>query len=386
MSKLSALTNTWDTIKEVDLQPLRSEALQGVAITIIGASGSGRSTLAEQLRRMPLKPEVETNAPITILDFAESESLLDPDLVVLVVDSRKTNVTSESELILNLREKDSRFLVLINQFEDNPNASAIETWFKRKAEKVIHGSLLDPGFLERELSSAVMELLPDRLLSLGRHYPLFRVAIAHHLINDTCFTNAAYSFSTGVAEIVPVLNIPLTVTDMIILSKNQAFLVYKLGLALGLSTRWQDYLAEFGGILGSGFLWRQVARSLVGLVPLWGIAPKVAISYAGTFVVGHVVLQWYLTGRHLSAEQMRALYKGALGRGREVARRLAKKAPRPRLKLSRPRRFSLPKRGQVCPHCGRRIVKKAEFCHHCGKKLANDDPRGSEDAEVQRDE
>ena len=158
----------------------------------------------------------------------------------------------------------------------------------------------------------MIDSLPDLLLGLGRFFPLFRIPIAHYLINDTCFSNAAYAMSTGLAEIVAVLDIPITIADSIILTKSQAFLVYKLGLALGYSTRWQDYIAEFGGVLGGGFVWRQIARSLVGLIPVWGIIPKTGIAYAGTYVVGNVVLQWYLTGKQVSGKQMQQLYAQAL--------------------------------------------------------------------------
>ena len=173
------------------------------------------------------------------------------------------------------------------------------------------------NFIQRSLVPAILELLPDLHLALGRQFPLFRLTVAHQLINETCFSNTAYALSTGLAEIVPVLDIPLNVTDMIVLTKSQAFLVYKLGLALGFSTRWQDYLAEFGSVIGGGFLWRQLARSLVGLIPVWGIVPKVAVSYAGTYVVGNTVLQWYLTGRHLSPARCGSFISRPLPRGKE---------------------------------------------------------------------
>ena len=229
-------------------------------------------------------------------------------------------------------------------------------------------------------------------MALGRKFPIFRIPIAHYLINETCYTNAAYSLSTGLAEIIPVLTIPLTITDMIVLSKNQAFLVYKLGLTLGFSTRWQDYIAEFGGVLGSGFMWRQIARSLIGLVPLWGIIPKVGVAYAGTYVVGNVVLQWYITGRHLSKKQMQELYYRSLHQGKETARRILSRMPKirfprlklPRLKLRRLQRpsvrlprlpsFSSRKKRQAkamvasqeCPECGRLSAEDAVLCQYCG--------------------
>jgi uncharacterized protein (DUF697 family) len=39
--------------------------------------------------------------------------------------------------------------------------------------------------------------------------------------------------STSLAELVPVLNIPFTIADMVVITKAQAFLVYRLGLSLG---------------------------------------------------------------------------------------------------------------------------------------------------------
>jgi uncharacterized protein (DUF697 family) len=318
--------------------------------------------------------------------------------VVLLVDSRKTDFTREAELSRLWAGANKPLLVCINRFEDDDTALVIKAWVNWKSRRVVDGSILDIQFLTGQFASAVIDLLPGKHLALGRYFPLFRVPVAHHLINDTCLTNTAYSFSTGIAEIIPVLNIPLTVTDMFVLSKNQAFLVYKLGLALGLSTRWQDYVAEFGGVLGSGFMWRQLARSLVSLVPLWGILPKVSVTYAGTYVVGQVVLQWYLTGRHLSREQIRLLYSRALTRGKELGRNLMHRMPRlrlPRLKLPRlpslrlPRpglpRLGLPrprlirtKRRQLpapadmlaCPQCGRSNAPDASYCQYCGKKLS----------------
>jgi uncharacterized protein (DUF697 family) len=234
---------------------------------------------------------------------------------------------------------------------------------------VIYGSVNDTNFLLNQFALLVIDMLPDRLLSLGRHFPLFRSAIANHLINETCFSNATYSLSTGLAEIVPVFTLPLNLTDTIVLTKSQAFLVYKLGLALGFSTRWQDYVAEFGSVLGAGFVWRQVARSLIGLIPAWGLIPKVGVAYSGTYVVGHVVYQWYLNGRHISRAQMNALYSRAAESGRQLARRLTRRLPRPRLKMPARRKapkLPPPQSMRSCPNCKRPNNPDASFCQYCG--------------------
>ena len=384
MSIFSYLTNVWDILKEADLRPLRDQALRGVQIAIVGAPGSGRSTLADQLRADPSTPNQATDSPVLILDLESEAQASSADLIILMIDSRKSDTTKEQELVKAWHNAAKKVLVFINQMEPatttlssgvpgdiqaqgaqvklpqatppmdagndyalaapapQPLATRLDP--ARLKRGVVWGSALDHKFLTGRFAQATIELVPDNLLGLGRFFPLFRAPIAHYMINDACFTNAAYSFSTGLAEIIPILGIPIVLTDMVILTKNQLFMVYKLGLTFGFSTRWQDYVAEFGSVLGSGFVWRQLARSVIGLIPFWGIAPKTAIAYAGTYVVGNAVLQWYLTGRHLSKQQMRRVYDQALSRGKDVTHRLADK--RPKLRLKRPR-LSLPKPGAV---------------------------------------
>ena len=371
-----------EIVKEVDLKPLRQEALQGLNLAVIGAENSGRRTLAGQLRRDPGRESIYVDTPVTILGLSEPDLAASADLIILIMDARKGDFSREAELSRIWSGANKPVLVLINDFDGGERPKILRQWVDWKSRRVVDGSILDDNFLTGRFARAAISLLPDKLTALGRYYPLFRVPIAHHMINDTSLSNATYSFSTGIVEIIPVLNIPMTVTDMIVLTKNQAFLVYKLGLALGLSTEWQDYVTEFGGVLGSSFFWRQIARSLVGLVPLWGIVPKVGISYAGTYVVGNVILYWYLTGRHVSGDQMRALYSRAVERGRELGRELWRRLPGRgifRIRLPRPRLPGLPRqagrrdgrksRRNVCSACGKRNPKKVSYCGYCGEPL-----------------
>jgi uncharacterized protein (DUF697 family) len=383
MARFSFLTDTWSTIKEVDLRPLREQALKGVSIYIVGAPGSGRFTLADQMRRDPSRPELEAETPVTIMDLENGKQSEQADMIILMMDSRKADSSAEQELVKYWHNSGKRVLVFINQPDsDQPGENiAISPWTSHGKRRVVWGSVNDIDFLLGQFASTMIEILRDQLMTLGRNFPLFRVPIANYLINDTCFSNAAYALSTGLAETVAVLDIPIAVTDMIILSKNQAYLAYKLGLALGYSTRWQDYIAEFGSVLGGGFVWRQIARTLVGFIPVWGIVPKTAISYAGTYVVGHAILGWYLTGRHVSKKQLNQLYTQALARGRKIAGDLLDRIPHPRLpKLTRPNlprlpRPRLPRRrssadetvmsNKICQNCGQLSAPDASFCQYC---------------------
>jgi uncharacterized protein (DUF697 family) len=367
--------------------------MRGVHIAIIGDPGTGRTALADQMRRDPNQPQLSSDSPLMILELDSADQAENADLIILMVNSGKPEISREQELLQRWQNHAKRVLVFVNQSDIPRESLVVSPWTSQPWRRVVMGSPEDGRFLIEKFAPAVIEVLPEHLLALGRYFPLFRIPIAHHLINDTSLSNAAYAMSTGLAEVVAVLDIPITIADTIILTKAQAFLVYKLGLALGYSTRWQDYIGEFGGVLGSGFVWRQIARSLVGLIPIWGIVPKTAIAYSGTYMVGNVVLQWYLTGKHLTKKQIQQLSNQALDRGRFMARNLIARLPRihlpsPRLpgstrskpRLNPPRTARVKSESaspqsqkhprkmkyQICPNCSKTSASDASFCQYCG--------------------
>jgi uncharacterized protein (DUF697 family) len=336
------ISTVWKNIKEIDLKPIRDSATYPLRIAVVGAQGSGRHTLVEQMRTDPARPGVHTQSAIAILSTEAATETLDAQLLIVLMDATRTDFSDEKLLVKKCSEGGKNVLVFNNKLDLVKNAIMVDSQQEWLASKVIFGSVNDISFLEREFIPTVLELLPQQHIALGRQFPLFRLTIARQLINETCLSNAAYSFSTGLAEIVPVLDLPLNVTDLVVLTKSQAFLAYKLGLLLGFSTRWQDYVTEFGSVIGSGFVWRQIARSLIGLIPAWGIIPKVAVAYSGTYVVGNAILGWYFTGRKLSTKQMQALSAQAFTRGKDYARTLGQKIPRPRILIRKKDRLPAP--------------------------------------------
>ena len=371
MAKIPLLSDGWSTIKEIDLRPLQQQAVNGVRLVIAGQPGSGRSTLAAQMRTDPNRSIMEFDSPITILDINNLSADIEADLIIVMVDSREPDTTLHQKYLTIWADSGKKTLVFINQLEIPGESTAISPWARHRSRRVVWGPANDQTFLQQEFVPAVMALLPDKLLGLGRYFPLFRASIAHYLINDACTTNAAYALSTGLAETVGIFDLPITVADMVVLTKNQAYLVYKLGLALDYTTRWQDYVAEFGSVLGTGFLWRQLARTLIGLIPVWGIIPKVAVSYAGTYVVGNTVLQWYLTGRHVSKKQMQQLYSQAFAKGKQFAYNLTQKLPKPRQAKPAPKLLPMPgkKQKRACLYCKKTLTDDGAFCPHCGMPI-----------------
>ncbi|HEX7586892.1 MAG TPA: zinc-ribbon domain-containing protein [Anaerolineae bacterium] len=366
------LGNIWTTFKELDIRPIRDDAERPVVLAFVGAAGVGKSTLIAALRHDGRSHE-KVITPTIESDLKAAARLGETDLIVLVLDSTRAEFPAEAELCAEWLQASRQVIVFYNKMDTVIEANALSATINQwSGARSAFGSANDPVSLATEFIPRVLDALPERHLSLARHWPLFRTAVARKLIADTSTSSAAYSFSTGLAEVIPALDIPFNVADVVILTKNQALMVYKLGLVLGLSTRWQDHVAEFGGVVGAGFLWRQVARQLVGLVPVWGILPKVAVAYAGTYALGEAIIRWYQTGHKVSGRGMRELYADALVQGRQVAQNLFERAPRPSLPQVKLPALPRPK-GRikvVCPNCGKKNPGDAKFCAYCATALA----------------
>jgi uncharacterized protein (DUF697 family) len=178
---------------------------------------------------------------------------------------------------------------------------------------------LDGDAADRLADALFAVVEPDRRVSLARQFPPLRACAFTTLIDETARANAGYSFSTGLAEAVPVLGIPLTIGDILVLTKNQLVMSYRIALAAGKRGRAGELVGEIIGVLGGGLLFRQVARQLSGMLPVIGIVPKVAVAYGGTWAIGRAVAIWATEGRKLTAERLRQLSREGLSRGRRAA-------------------------------------------------------------------
>jgi len=389
----------WKNIQELDLRPIREAALSEVRLAIVGREGAGKRTLAGMLRGDPQHPDNHALSPILLADLAIAAQADSADLRILLLPADAEEFSREQALLEKWATAGKKCIVFFTGIDRLPEEQTVLPWIETYRSPSLYGTTTDLLFLQKEFAPLLMKALPKQHLALGRSFPLLREPIARELINETCTANAIYSFGSGLAEIVPLLDIPLNVADMIVLTKAQGLLVYKLGLALGLSTDWQYYVAEFGSVIGSGFVWRQIARSLIGLVPVWGIVPKVAVAYSGTYVVGQAVLHWYLTGRHLSRKMMQDTSRKAFESGKRLGRRIGERAPkrRSRRRLKEIKLEALPDGGpslpdggpslpvggpslsgggpsllgggRPCPDCQTLNEPDAKFCKNCGKAI-----------------
>jgi uncharacterized protein (DUF697 family) len=186
-------------------------------------------------------------------------------------------------------------------------------------------SIRDLGGWEATLDR-IIEDRPDIELALARNFPIFRSRVAQRIINATALTNAQFTLLTGIASAFPLTAILLPVnslSDIVILTKNQIMMTLRLAAAYGLEVDYKSRMKEVAPILANAFGWRAIARELVGAVPIVGVLAKPAISYAGTVTVGKAAQVYYQTGENISAAQLRRIYKEAYAVSREKLRALS---------------------------------------------------------------
>jgi len=186
------------------------------------------------------------------------------------------------------------------------------------------------------LATALLVVAEDREglpIALAREFPVLRPTVVSRLIDEVARSNAVYAMTTGLAELAPGMSLAIGPADILVLTKNQLMLAFKIALAAGRKGGNRELLAEVIGVIGSGLMLRQVARELVGMVPLIGLVPKVAVAYAGTQVIGQTAWAWADEGRRIDRAELRRRYhlalRDATAWARKALRRSAGAAPDP---------------------------------------------------------
>jgi len=369
MPNLPDLAGGFKTLREVDLNAIRSQAEWPLHVAVVGDAGVGKSTLIGQLLAGPRPTDPPGLPPVSEHRLDEDFVLQPYSVVLLMLDATQAEHPRERGLFDKLLPHKPPIVICYNKSDlaQNPQAVLNEA-LRWSGAEVVAIAAHDRDSLLRGLVPAILRANRGREVLLARRLPMLREPVCRKLIDDTCFINGAYSLTTGLAEINLVLDLPLNVADFVVLTKNQALMAYKIALAMGLPSDWRETVPKLATVVGSAFVWRQLARQLIGLIPAYGIIPKIAVAYAGTYAVGQAIYQWCANGEKLKPETLKTLYTEALERGREVARSLVAKRNAKQLE-SPPKRRGLFAPARVCPECGKKAPQGATFCAFCGKPL-----------------
>lgn len=137
------------------------------------------------------------------------------------------------------------------------------------------------GFPIDEIARAIARVLGERATSLAARLPVLRDAVVDRLIAQFCRQNGVI----GVAVFVPGADFP-------ILTMNQVRMLMRIADAYGFELD-RERIPEVLGVVGSGYGFRAVARSLLGVVPIAGWAVKGGIAYGGTRALGEAARRYF---------------------------------------------------------------------------------------------
>ena len=258
------LLRFWKDIRSVSVSEIAQEAERPVRLTIVGGVDHAR-LLAARLALESVTPQTEPRGPAQI------------DAYLRIVEDARDAVAGEITL----------------------DADALTS---------------DEGRLAQALADITLGW-PELRLSLARHIPAFRPAVAAQLIAEIAWTNARIAALSALPGFFPLAGLlaPATAAgDMLLLTKNQVMMLLRLAAAYGLSLDLRERTRELLPVVGSAFGWRALARQLVGLIPGGaGIILKGSIAYGGTYTVGKAAQIYFSTGQSLSGPRLQQLGRDA---------------------------------------------------------------------------
>jgi uncharacterized protein (DUF697 family) len=334
-ASLGPVSSIFNVLKEVDVRPSREAAETPFLI----AFASRDTAFAEYLAALMYRGERQHAMPefraAIALPLTASAQLARANFV-LIVTRPDADITEELRIFNSLLAANVPAVLCYLQEQQAPSvpgSPALPPAAQAQGGVLPQNVLTLPlvnGTLDevaavKKLTQAIRQRRVIDELALARFLPAFREPVVRAMIEDVAFANAAYSLGTGILQINPLTGLPLTVADTVILTKNQGVMAYKIALAMGLESDFKSVIPEIAGVIGGGFLLRQAARSLIGLLPGLGILPKVAISFAGTYAIGEAVYFYAAKGEALTQDGLKAMYAKALERGQEVADNLQRK-------------------------------------------------------------
>jgi uncharacterized protein (DUF697 family) len=185
-------------------------------------------------------------------------------------------------------------------------------------------AVVDPRNLEAtraRLVGALLKAVPSARMPLAHQFPVLRPAVAEELIRDAAWVNAQFALMSSLPALIPVLGFFVGgMADILVLTKNQAMLVFKLAAIYGRNLEHRmAVLMEVMPVIGSAFVLRTAARAAVGLAPAPVSAlPRAAIAYVGTYLVGQAARYYYEHGDKPPPEVLRSFQADARRLYRQV--------------------------------------------------------------------
>ncbi|MEC4175459.1 hypothetical protein VIN30_03240 [Adlercreutzia sp. R7] len=138
--------------------------------------------------------------------------------------------------------------------------------------------------LDRRMGEWIIAACRDKKLAFALAFPFVRRPLSLDAVRATSIQNAG----VGVVVFIPG-------ADMPIMTLNQAKMLLQIAAAYGQPLS-AERIKELAAVVGGAFLFRNIARSAAGVVPVLGWAVKGAVGFAGTEAMGRAAIEYFEAG------------------------------------------------------------------------------------------
>lgn len=310
----------WDALREINPNDIRVELEHPFTVAFFGRVGAGRHTLAHALFGTDEPDRPGRGLSFNEVDTAAVASAGSLDVAFLVLDASEPDWSPERRLEATLAAAGFPVFLILTHADQlsvpSQGLPALRAQFPGHPPELM--AVVDPRDevgTRRLLLTRMLQTMSGIRLALGHRYPLLRPVIAEQLVRESSQANAQTALISSLPSLFPVLGMVIGgVADILVLTKNQAMLVFKLA---ALSGRDLDdrigILREILPVVGGAFVWRTVARTAVGLAPApISVLPKASIAYLGTYIVGESARYYYERGHRPPPDVMRDFRSEAL--------------------------------------------------------------------------
>jgi hypothetical protein len=257
MANILKLPDVWRLIRELDLESIRRDAEGRFRLVVLSEAMEDAETVAALLSGGPVHPWIEVRTPADL--GRDDRATL---TAAFAVTDQPALTPSADTAIQRLSRAGVPVVTLVHGSGRPVDAVARAGETARVVVPALDDATVEP------LGAALARAVPTGLrLALARQLPPVREAVFDLLIEETAKANATYAFTTAMAEAVPVLDLPLNLADILVLTKNQLLMGYKIALGAGKSGRARDVIGEVVGVVGGGFLFRHRLHGHLGHRP-----------------------------------------------------------------------------------------------------------------------
>lgn len=320
-------------LRQLDWEELRAsvqrEALARLAI--VGPVNSGKSTLFNLLEGKEIsqagpvpgttKEAVQKSlGPFMLVDtpgFGEvggidraniaAKSASEADAILLLLDAGAGLRQGDADLLTYLQSLRRPVVVALNKIDvlGKEHGKVVADASARLGVPVVPISAKKGTNVAEKLMPALVDALPDLAVALGRALPPLRRSAANRIIRQTALLNTAVG-----AEPIPFIDIPVLLT-------TQSRLMLRIAAIYGEPFTAQ-HAKELMATIAGGLAFRYLAQQGAKLVPAGGWAVAGGIAAVGTWSIGQVAVEYFESGKRLTRQQMREMYKNVLKRDKHT--------------------------------------------------------------------